>query len=340
MSPETTSRTPWRYRPDAGTDGFVLVTIGCLLMMLWALAVTPVTATVIQRDPDRQQVLEPWTPLETATQSANTIASSALREGPFTLEPDALMTPSAGGFISLLGDGLNETLFERSAHSNDDSFQAGDWVPENVFSAADGARLDVTATGDRRRPYDLAEVRTRQLYGYGRYEVIMRPARGSGLVSSFFTYTGPYRGDPHDEIDIEFLGEDTTAIHFNYFRNGDRGHYASFALPFDAADADHLYAFDWKPEGLFWYVDGKLLYQTEPGDLGLPRAAAKIYFSNWTGKRKLMKWHGRPDFGDRGSAYYSCVSFTPLGQNTRRCSDIFRAGTHFPEDADGAETSY
>ena len=41
----------------------------------------------------------------------------------------------------------------------------------------------------------------------------MQPGRGSGLVTALFTYTGPYAGDPHDEIDIEFLGKDLTKIH-------------------------------------------------------------------------------------------------------------------------------
>ena len=40
--------------------------------------------------------------------------------------------------------------------------------------------------------------------GYGRYEVVMTAAKGNGIISSFFTYTGPYFGDPHDEIDFEF----------------------------------------------------------------------------------------------------------------------------------------
>ena len=172
------------------------------------------------------------------------------------------------------------------------------------------------------------------LYGYGRYEAIMRPAKGSGLATAFFTYTGPYFGQPHDEIDIEFVGKNTDIVEFNYFRNGKKGQYASIKLPFDAAEEDHLYAFDWKPEGISWYVDGKLVYQTPEGDQNLPTHPGRIYFSNWTGVPALRDWHGKPDFGDRASAYYSCISFTPLGENTRRCADVYKPGTSFPAPID------
>ena len=33
-------------------------------------------------------------------------------------------------------------------------------------------------------------------------------------------YTGPSEGKPWDEIDIEFLGKDTTKVQFNYFTHG------------------------------------------------------------------------------------------------------------------------
>lgn len=269
----------------------------------------------------------PWIP----NRSVNTHQKiPARREGPYTLQPDAPMLKSDGAFISILGNGLPAERFYISEHSNDDSFQGGDWVRENVVSGPDGLRLDVTATGNPKKPYGLAEVSVLGTYGYGRYETIMRPAKGSGLVSAFFTYTGPYFGNPHDEIDIEFVGKDTSIVELNYFHKGKTGNSARIKLPFDASQQDHLYAFDWKPEGISWYVDGKLIYQTPVNDPHLPKNAGRLFVSNWTGKKELQQWHGAPDFGDRGSAYYSCISYTPLGENTRRCADVFQPGTQFP----------
>ncbi len=165
---------------------------------------------------------------------------------------------------------------------------------------------------------------SRETFGYGRYEAIMRPARGSGLVTAFFTYTGPTFGDPHDEIDIEFLGSDTTRIHFNYFRNGERGSAATFDLPFDASRTDRLYAFEWRPDGITWFVENEAIYSTVAGDGKVPVAAGKVIFSAWTGKPYMAAWHGEPDFGAKASARFACISFTPLGETGQRCSDTYK----------------
>lgn len=63
--------------------------------------------------------------------------------------------------------------------------------------------------------YSGGEVRTQQYFHYGMYEIKMKPIKNDGVVSSFFTYTGPTDGTPWDEIDIEFLGRDTTKVQFN-----------------------------------------------------------------------------------------------------------------------------
>jgi beta-glucanase (GH16 family) len=231
--------------------------------------------------------------------------------------------PSAPGFITLLGDTLNDSFFYRSEYSNPTGHYGGDWSRDNIGQSAAGADLEVRRQPSRSGPYTGGEMKTLKTYGYGRYEVVMRPAKGSGLVSSFFTYTGSYDGNPHDEIDIEFLGLDTSRIHFNYFRNGKTGASATFDLPFDAAEADHLYAFEWAPEGITWYVDGAPYYKTVEGDAYLPTTPGSVIFNAWTGKPFMSAWHGKPTFESGASAHYSCVSFSPIGEDTRACSDLF-----------------
>lgn len=240
--------------------------------------------------------------------------------------------PSAPGFITLLGDTLNDAFFYRSEYSNPTGHYGGDWSRDNIGQSAAGADLEVRRQPSRSGPYTGGEMKTLKTYGYGRYEVVMRPAKGSGLVSSFFTYTGSYEGNPHDEIDIEFLGLDTSRIHFNYFRNGKTGASATFDLPFDAAEADHLYAFEWAPEGITWYVDGAPYYKTVEGDAYLPTTPGSVIFNAWTGKPFMSAWHGKPTFESGASAHYSCVSFSPIGEDTRACSDLFlprRPGTSY-----------
>ncbi|MEL6377495.1 MAG: family 16 glycosylhydrolase, partial [Pseudomonadota bacterium] len=76
------------------------------------------------------------------------------------------------------------------------------------------------ATGKVKKDFVGAEIQRRARTHYGRYEVVMRAARGNGVISSFFTYIGPYFDAPHDEVDIEFLGRDTTKLWANSFTNG------------------------------------------------------------------------------------------------------------------------
>ena len=63
--------------------------------------------------------------------------------------------------------------------------------------------------------------------------MIMKPIKNDGVVSSFFTYTGPSDGTRWDEIDIEFLGKNTTQVQFNYYTNGVGNHEYLYNLGFD-----------------------------------------------------------------------------------------------------------
>lgn len=115
-------------------------------------------------------------------------------------------------------------------------FEASDgWTngnPFNVFwhkgnvTFEDGEMQLIIDNDDQQSqvPYSGGEFRSKQFYGYGRYEVSMKAMKNDGVVSSFFTYTGPSDSNPWDEIDVEVLGKDTTKVQFNYFRNGQGGH--------------------------------------------------------------------------------------------------------------------
>ena len=57
-----------------------------------------------------------------------------------------------------------------------------------------------------------------------------------------------------DEIDIEFLGKDTTKVQFNYYTNGQGNHEYVYNLGFDAAYGYHTYAFNWQRNYIAWPV--------------------------------------------------------------------------------------
>ncbi len=129
--------------------------------------------------------------------------------------------------------------------------------------------------------FTAAEYRTNDFYGYGLYEVSMKPISNPGVVSSFFTYTGPGDdGNPWDEIDIEFLGKDTTRVQFNYFTDGVGNHEFLYDLGFDATEDFHTYGFKWAKDSITWYVDGKEVYTATEN---LPSTPGKLMMNVWNG---------------------------------------------------------
>lgn len=156
-------------------------------------------------------------------------------------------------------------------------------------------------------PYKAGELRSKHKFGYGLYEVSMKPAKNVGTVSSFFTYTGPTDGTPWDEIDIEFLGKDTTKVQFNYYTNGVGGHEKIVDLGFDAAYGYHTYAFEWMPNYIKWYVDGQLKHTAYSN---IPSHPGKIMMNIWPGTG-VDEWLGRYDGKTPLTASYDWVRYTP-----------------------------
>jgi len=158
-------------------------------------------------------------------------------------------------------------------------------------------------------PYSGGEFRSTDFYGYGRYEVSMKAIKNAGVVSSFFTYTGPSDNNPWDEIDIEILGKDTTKVQFNYFTDGQGNHEYMHDLGFDAAVDFHTYAFEWYEDRIVWYVDGAEVYTANEN---IPVTESKIMMNAWCGKG-VDGWLGAFDDSSLPlSAEYEWVRFTPF----------------------------
>ncbi len=166
---------------------------------------------------------------------------------------------------------------------------------------------DKTPTGGI--PYSGGEFRSREFYGYGRYEVCMKPIKNDGTVSSFFTYTGPSDNNPWDEIDIEFLGKDTTIVQFNYFTDSRGGHEYIHELGFDAAEDFHTYAFEWHEDKIVWFVDSVEVYSATDN---IPVTESKIMMNAWCGKGVDGWLNAFDDTTVPLTAEYQWVRFTPF----------------------------
>ncbi|MBQ7757182.1 MAG: glycoside hydrolase family 16 protein [Oscillospiraceae bacterium] len=207
-----------------------------------------------------------------------------------------------------------ETLFKKGP--SPDWHMAAGWSngepfdciwSENCVKFEDGVlklKIDKIVEGQ----YRGGEYRTNDMYGYGLYEVEMKAIKNVGVVSSFFTYTGPSDNNPWDEIDIEFLGKDTTKVQFNYYTDGVGGHEYMHDLGFDASEDFHKYAFKWEKDKITWYVDGQEVYSATEN---LPSTPGKIMMNAWNGVG-VDGWLGRFDGTTPLTAEYKSVKFTPI----------------------------
>ncbi len=200
---------------------------------------------------------------------------------------------------------FDASVWQKSNWANGSPFNCG-FLPDHVAFSGGAMSLKLDNVPSSGKAYSCGEYRTNDTFSYGRFEVRMRAARASGIVSSFFVYTG----SPWDEIDVEILGKDTTQVQFNYFTGGVGGHEQLVDLGFDAAADYHTYAFDWSPGAIRWYVDGVLEHTVTGG--GLPTHPAQIMMNLWNGTG-VDGWLGRFSYAGPLQASYDEVSYTPPG---------------------------
>jgi endo-1,3-1,4-beta-glycanase ExoK len=176
------------------------------------------------------------------------------------------------------------------------------WLADHV-GIANGQldlRLDDVATLGQ--PYASGELRSNGFYGYGCYEASFRPVALAGVITSLFTFAGPYDdggNGRHNEIDVEFVGLDTTRVQLNFWANDDA--YASrnealVELGFDASQQAHRYGFKWTPARIDWFVDGNLVYSAiDRPDNPIPKAEQslqKVMVNVWPVDETAELWAG------------------------------------------------
>lgn len=188
-----------------------------------------------------------------------------------------------------------------------------------VIAQGGGLELTLREAEALERPSSCAELQTHEMFGYGTYEVRVRSAHAPGLVTSFFTYTGPGQapGLPHDEIDFEFLGRSASTVQLNYFAAGKGDHGHDVELGFDPARTMADYAFEWTPEGIRWFVNGREVHAVRRQEgQPFPVTPGKICLSIWNGRGPDMEtWLAPFDSAKRPlTARYERVAFTRWGE--------------------------
>lgn len=250
------------------------------------------------------------------------ILATVLAAGTLT----ACTPPLEGTVLADFSEGAAETFFESDGWTNGDVFNVA-WRKQNVTYKDGAMHLGISENPDGSMEtndgYFAGEARSYQYFGYGDYSVKMKPAKKDGTASTFFTCTGPYdeneegEPNPHDEIDIEFLGSDTTKVQFNYFVNGVGEHEYKYDLGFDASEEYHEYGYRWTSEYIEWFVDGEPVYKvTATESTPLPTTPGRILMNYWCGTEEAEGWMGKYELDSSITCEYKSVktTATPIGE--------------------------
>ena len=167
------------------------------------------------------------------------------------------------------------------------------FVPKNTeISESGDVTLTFCAQDHAVRSFASGAIVTQKSFLYGRFSAEIKPSNVSGLITGVFLH----RNSPRQEIDIEFLGKDTTKMLVNVFYNpgvegtkleyGYRGTPILIELGFDAATSFHKYEIEWQPNAIRWLVDNKIVHERVLWD-PTPIPNLSMTFN-------INLWHSRP----------------------------------------------
>ena len=136
------------------------------------------------------------------------------------------------------------------------------------------------------KPYRGAEYRTIQTHQYGRFEVRMKSAAGSGVVSSFFTIRdywadGLSSTENWREIDFEALGKYTDKFQTNIISAYENHHEELHTLLYNPHVSFHTYAFEWTPSSIKFFINDQLIRIDNGNYIGTFQEGQKIMMNIW-----------------------------------------------------------
>ncbi len=176
--------------------------------------------------------------------------------------------------------------------------------PGNFAISTDSiARLTLREERTSVRQFTSASIASRRRYLYGRFVAEVRPSNVPGLITGIFLH----RNAPRQEIDLEFLGKDTTKLLVNVYYNpggegtkleyGYRGTPALIELGFDASSEFHQYEIEWCSDIIRWRVDGRLVYERVTwAPTPIPHLPMQFNVNLWHSRSKELA--GKLDAGD------------------------------------------
>ncbi|MEU5208468.1 glycoside hydrolase family 16 protein [Streptomyces sp. NPDC020742] len=169
-----------------------------------------------------------------------------------------------------------------------------EWYLPGQVSVADG-RLTLTArrrategTDGRRYPWTSGMVSTgrdhwtarpRHVFTYGYFEAAMRIPPQSGMLPAFWLMPAARHTPP--ELDIAEALDSTQSIDMTVHWKGPDGSERTAAGSFGPVDFPagyHVFALNWEPDALTWYIDGEIRFRvTDPAKI--PHVPMELLFT-------------------------------------------------------------
>jgi len=207
---------------------------------------------------------------------------------PLDLDSDPIWTWSDGGLIE------GQIRFAKEGIQ----FSGGKMIVQTSDTPAVGAQTCSHAEVANIKPKKMTsgELRTRHnMFRYGRYEVRMKAPMvqpgddkvNGNYVSTMFVFRDA-KYKHWREIDFEITGDSTGSITTNVLSadNTDKwraGIQESKQLQaaFNTRSEFHTYAFEWLPDSITWYIDGKVVRKKTGGGVSIPQFSGKIMMNLW-----------------------------------------------------------
>lgn len=335
--PATTffSRISTMLRP-ALFFGLVIFAVGVLYRPSRSIPAAPVACTAQQFDTD------PWiVPFKKASSYCTQTPSAAPTAGSRSGNFKALRTDAFKTIDSTYWDRMDTTFFCNQAV----------FSPNNIVQMPEGGvKLNIEREAAQDRAYTAADLTTKDTpeahFKFGRFETVFKPTKEPGVVSSFFLY----RFDPWQEIDAEFLGNDTTKILLNVFYNpgqpgdlynyGLRGTPVVIDLGFDASLDFHRYAIEWEPEEIRWFVDDKLIHvRKTDAPTPIPKLPMRFHVNTWPICSEELAGKFSPSRDSMGSELKSATISQWVPPPQKRLMDFFSSLKWWGSDADWRQSA-
>jgi beta-glucanase (GH16 family) len=170
------------------------------------------------------------------------------------------------------GNGWGNRELEYYTARGDNAFQQGGNLVIKAIQEKYAGKDGVT------RDYTSARLKTEEKFSqkYGRFEARIKIPQGQGIWPAFWMLgddIGKLGWPKCGEIDImENIGKEPSLVHGTIHGpgySGDKGIGSQFSLPDNARFTDdfHIYAVEWEPKAIRFYVDDHLYATRTPAEL-------------------------------------------------------------------------